>query len=102
MHLVQLLLPVYDNEGRRISDDTFAKVRRELTAEFGGVTAYLRSPATGLWQRESGEVDRDEMVMFETMVDRLDLEWWKRYRRELEGRFSQDVIVARAIAMSQL
>jgi hypothetical protein len=102
VHLVQLLLPVYDNEGRRVPDDKFAEVRRELTAEFGGVTAYLRSPATGLWQRESGEVDRDEMVMFETMVDRLDPGWWKKYRSDLEERFSQEVIVARAIAMVQL
>lgn len=102
MHLVQLLLPVYDNEGRRVPDDKFAEVRRELTAEFGGVTAYLRSPATGLWQRPSGEVDRDEMVMFETMVDRLDLGWWRKYRGELEGRFSQDVIVARALPILQL
>ena len=102
MHLVQLLLPVYDNEGRHFPDEKFAQVRRELTTEFGGVTTYVRSPATGLWQREDGQVDRDEMVMFETMVDRLDVAWWGRYRGELEGRFNQDVIVARAIEMQSL
>jgi hypothetical protein len=102
MHLVQLLLPVFDNEGQRFPEGRFAEVRHELTAEFGGVTAYLRSPATGLWQRENGEVDRDEMVMFETMVDRLDGAWWRTYRSTLEARFSQDVIVARAIEMRLL
>lgn len=102
MHLVQLLLPVYDNEDRRIPEEKFADVRRELTTEFGGVTAYLRSQAMGLWQRENGQVDRDEMVMFETMVDRLDIAWWSTYRMELERRFGQEAIVARAIEMQRL
>ncbi len=102
MHLVQVLLPVFDNEGRRFAEEAFGRVRRELTERFGGVTAYLRSPATGLWQRDDGQLDRDEMVMFETMADELDEDWWKDYRKELEQRFSQERIVARAIHMRAL
>lgn len=102
MHLVQVLLPLYDNDGHRFQDDAFARVRRELTAQFGGVTAYARAPATGLWQREDGRVDRDEMVMFEVMVDPLDRTWWKRYREDLEQRFRQDAIVARALPVASL
>src|SRR4029078_11332648 len=43
MHLVQLLLPLYDNDGHRFDETAFAAVRQELTRRFGGVTAYMRS-----------------------------------------------------------
>ena len=102
MHLVQLLLPVFDNTGARFHERLFTEVRRELTDRFGGVTAYMRSPAAGVWQREDGAVDRDEMVMVEVMVKSLDPSWWAEYRTQLERRFNQDAIVARAIAMTQL
>ena len=102
MHLVQLLLPVFDNEGARIRDDLFVDVRRELTERFGGVTAYLRSPASGLWVRHDGAVDRDDVVMVEVMVDALDRPWWRDYKRRLERAFRQDVIVVRAFAIDTL
>ena len=53
MHLVQLLLPIYDNQGMHIAESNFRDVRRELTTRFGGVTAYQRSPAAGLWRRDT-------------------------------------------------
>jgi hypothetical protein len=102
MHLVQLLLPLYDNDGRRFDEAPFAAVRRELTARFGGVTAYTRSPATGLWKKDEGTVDRDEVVIVEVMVDELDRSWWRGYGRELAERFRQDSIVVRAIAVDTL
>ena len=58
MHLVQLLLPLYDNEGRGFGETPFAAVREELTRRFGGVTAYMRSPATGLWKKSPGPCGR--------------------------------------------
>jgi hypothetical protein len=102
VHLVQVLLPVVDNDGRQFGDEMFADVRRELTSRFGGVTAYVRSPATGLWCRDDGAIDRDEMVMIEVMVDHLDATWWAEYRGQLERRFRQETIVARAIAITSL
>lgn len=47
MHLIQLLLPLYDNQGNRFDHAVFDEVQAELTERFGGVTAYLRSPARG-------------------------------------------------------
>ncbi|MET0398000.1 MAG: hypothetical protein ABW277_14460 [Longimicrobiaceae bacterium] len=70
MHLVQILLPVRDNEGRAFGRDAFARVRGELTDRFGGVTAHLRSPAEGAWRDPGGEVDRDDVVILEVMVPR--------------------------------
>lgn len=102
MYLVQILLPVYDNTGRRHHDELLVDVRRELTERFGGVTAYIRSPASGAWLREDGSVDRDQMVMVEVMTDTLQPEWWTAYRRSLEVRFVQDEIVIRALTTQRL
>jgi hypothetical protein len=102
MYLVQLLLPLYDNAGRRVPHERFAQVRDELTDRFGGVTAYLRSPAQGTWKVESGDVDRDEVVMCEVMVETLERGWWSSYRAMLEERFDQQELVVRASAIERL
>jgi hypothetical protein len=77
-------------------------VRRELTARFGGVTAFLRSPAEGRWKDSEGEVARDDVVIYEVMVEELERDWWPRYRAELARRFRQDELLVRASVVEQL
>ena len=101
MHLVQFLLPVRTG-GTRIPESRFAVVRRELTDRFGGVTAYMRAPASGLWKNDGGKVDADEVVMVETIVSELDREWWRTYRRTLEAAFEQQEILVRALPIEML
>ena len=101
-HLVQLLLPTSDNRGRRFDGSLFASTRAELVKQFGGITAYLRSPAAGAWVAPEGTVERDAVVMVEVVVDDLDRAWWRAYLRELKGRFDQEEIHARAIAVDEL
>jgi hypothetical protein len=95
--LVQILLPLRDNDGRPFGDDVHGRTRQELLERFGGVTAYQRAPAQGLWKSEDGEVAHDEVVIFEVMVDEVERDWWRQYRESLQARFRQDVIVIRAI-----
>ena len=102
MYRIQLLLPLYDNEGRAFGREAFAQVREELTERFGGVTAHLRSPAEGAWRDPDGGVDRDDVVILEVMADELDRGWWAQYRAELEERFRQDEVVVRATEMERL
>ena len=103
MHIVQFLLPLRDNERRAFPRADFEKVRTELTEHFGGVTAFLQSPASGAWkEEEQGETVRDEMLLFEVMVERLDRTWWSGYREELERRFLQERIVVRALGAEML
>jgi hypothetical protein len=102
MFLVQLLLPLFDNAGQRFPNARFAQVMDELTDRHGGVTAYMRSPAEGSWKENGGRVDRDEMVMFEVMVDSLDRAWWREYRETLEHRFAQEELVVRATTVERL
>jgi len=93
--LVQILLPVYDNNGERFPSDLYNEVRAKLTDMFGGLTAYTRAPAEGVW--ESGTtLKRDDIVVVEVMVHSLDRTWWGAYRRVLKRLFRQDQIVLRA------
>ena len=101
MYLVEILLPLYDNEGRRFAAAEFDRVSDELAERFGGVTAFRRSPAEGVW-REGGEESRDRVVIFEVMAEGVDRAWWRDYRGELERRFRQEKMVVRATEFEEL
>ncbi|MGC4066778.1 MAG: hypothetical protein QM784_19505 [Polyangiaceae bacterium] len=99
--LVQILLPLEDNDKRPYPLDAFAQVRRELVDRFGGVTVHLAAPAMGVWRDET-RVVFDSIVLFETMVEEIDRTFWSEYRRELEHRFRQHEVVVRACPMERL
>jgi hypothetical protein len=101
MHLVQILLPLYDNDGHPFGEELFTTIRSELTERFGGLTAFTSAPAEGLWKSE-GKTHHDEIVVFEVMAATLDAGWWQRYRKNLEERFSQNSILIRAQAATLL
>ncbi|MDP2054845.1 MAG: hypothetical protein Q8L75_14495 [Acidobacteriota bacterium] len=101
MHLIQILLPTQHRDGRDVGADAFTRVRAELIERFGGVTAYTRSPATGLW-KSGTEVERDQVVMVEVVVDVFDRDWWVRYRESLEDRFGQEEVHARVLAIERI
>jgi len=95
MHLVQLLLPLYSNSGVQFEPTLYTEVRNELVNQFGGITAYTRAPVHGLWQ-ESEQIVRDDLIIYEIMVETLEEEWWREYRITLENRFQQQSLVVRA------
>ena len=99
VHLVQILLPLKDNAGQQFAETDFDGLKNELATEHGGVTAYLQSPAEGLW-REGGETDTDHIVIFEVMTEEVDLPRWRKRRAELEQRFRQDKVVIRYLPLA--
>ena len=101
MQLVQILMPLFDNDGRKIEAKTFREVRAELVDRFGGLTAYMRAPAEGLWANQEG-VNRDEIVIIEVMVPEVDRAWWQALRSDLEKRLRQEMIVIRAYPIDLL
>jgi hypothetical protein len=101
MHVVEILLPLTDNEGRPFQASAFGGVRDELTKRFGGLTAFMRSPARGLTERD-GNIVKDEIVIFEVMTEALERDWWNHYRCHLEREFRQDEIVIRALEIERL
>ncbi len=102
MHLVQIFLPLYDRHGHAFPRERFDALRTGLTELFGGVTAFVRSPALGAWEDEGGRVQRDEVVLFEVMVSQLDHGWWAAYRQQLERDFDQDEVLVRAMGVEKL
>ena len=101
MKLVQILLPLRDNRGRKFKRELYAQIHRQLVKRFGGLTAHTRSPARGLWNSK-GATKRDDMIILEVMTKRFDPAWWKKYRADLEKAFRQDEIVVRAHDITQL
>lgn len=99
MHLFQILLPVQDNTGQPFPQKELDGLKDELASEHSGVTAYVQSPAEGLW-RQAGETDRDQVVIFEVMAEELDLPRWRKRRAELERRFRQDQVIIRYLPLA--
>jgi hypothetical protein len=96
-YLVQILLPLYDNKGHAFEAGEYVQLRSELADRFGGVTAYTRAPARGVWRDDTGETARDDIVIFEVMTETLDRDWWMRFRKHLEERFRQESLIVRAL-----
>lgn len=94
-HLVQILLPVADNAGIPFPDDVLHDIQAELTDKFGGVTAYSRAPAKGVW-RHRGKQQTDDIAVVEVMTVSLDVDWWRRLRKRLETLLRQETVVIRA------
>lgn len=102
MYLVQILLPLYTNERQLFPDVAYEHVRETLTERFGGVTAYQRSPALGHWKQTEAVTIRDDIVVFEVMLETLDRMWWLEYREHLRETFTQDKLIIRALPFDLL
>jgi hypothetical protein len=101
-HVVEIFLPLKDKAGRPQPREAFEQTRDELVGRFGGLTAFTRAPAEGLWEPQPGEREKDEVVIFEILADRIDRDRWAEYRRRLEERFGQDEILIRTHAVERL
>ena len=86
MHLIQILLPLYDNEGQEFPQGIYRDIGEELLARFTGLTAYTRAPAEGLWAPGGQGAKRDDIAVFEVMAPEIDQVWWTAYRQSLERR----------------
>jgi len=98
MYLVQLLIPIRDNEGVPYGPDVLPAISRSLAERFGGVTAYCRSPAKGEWHN-SQKVEHDDVVEIEVMANRLEKAWWETFP---EVSLRQKEILIRAHVVERL
>jgi hypothetical protein len=101
MKLVQILLPVRDNRGRKFKGELYSDVHSEFVRRFGGLTAYTRSPARGLWKSQ-GSTKRDDMIILEVMTSASIELGGKNIRQDLESKFRQDEIIVRAHEVTQV
>jgi hypothetical protein len=100
--LVQIILPLYTNDGHPFPPELLKQVRTELREGFGGLTAYTRAPAEGTWEDDQGSTRREDVVIVEVMTDALEREWWRNYATELARRFEQEELVVRAMQFEEL
>ena len=101
MVLIQLLLPT---NGATPTEGLapLARTRGELVDRFNGLTAYVRSPAKGLWTAPDGHTEQDEVVMVEVVTETFDRTWWRSYVATLAARFGQETIHLRAVPIEML
>lgn len=63
MYLVQLLLPLADKQGNAFPDEVLRWIQVELCERFGGLTAYTRAPAKGIWTQKGGQQKEDIVIV---------------------------------------
>lgn len=96
MKLVQLLLPLNDNNGNKFAHEIFTDIKEQLTQKYKGVTAFSQTPAEGLWKdKDSADLSKDHVVLYEVMVEEFDREWWSSFTRQLENLLKQEKIMLR-------
>lgn len=96
MHLIQILLPLYDNAGKRLPQDLYVRVREQLLERFDGLTVYTRAPADGFWVDAEKQPVHDDVIVYEVMTEDIQKEWWHNYRTLLEKLFDQQTLIIRA------
>lgn len=101
MHLIQILLPLADNDGVPFADTLLRAIQAELAERFGGVTAFSRAPAHGVWQHR-GARRQDDIIIVEVMAQELDVAWWRNFRARLEKELRQERLVVRAQTITPL
>ena len=102
MRLIQIFLPLYDNNKRRFDKALYDELRTRLKDQFGGVTLYRNTPAEGLWEDEAGKTSFDELIIAEVMIREINEEWWQQFRQRLEQVFDQEEILIRSIVFEKL
>ena len=102
MNLVQIFLPLYDNNKQFFDKSLYDELRNKLKDQFGGVTLYRNTPAEGLWKDEGGKTNYDELIIAEVMIEEPDKEWWKQFKQNLELIFNQDEILIRCVLFEKL
>lgn len=100
MHLIEIFLPLNNNDGTPQPVELFRRVREQLAEQFGGVTAFTRNPAKGISLLNDDERSEDDIIVYEVMVEAVDRLWWQSYKCDLEVRFQQEEILIRATAVS--
>ncbi|RYU91743.1 hypothetical protein [Emticicia agri] len=98
MYLIEMLLPLTDNQKKVFKSEYFEQVQHRLTEKFGGLTAFTKNPAEGLWKKSKNtKPQHDEIIIFEVITDTFDKSWWQLYKEELKRIFQQKDIVIKVL-----
>ena len=102
MHLIQIFLPLYDNNKHAFDGSVYDELRTGLKEQFGGVSFYRNAAVEGLWKDETGKTNFDELIIAEVMTRDIDKAWWQQFRQRLEQLFKQEEILIRSVVFEKL
>jgi len=99
----RLIVPKWDNSGRKIKSEEIKEIAKEVSEWFGGVTVI--PSVLGCWKNEEGKLICEENLVFEAMRDsessprdweiqkKLDEEFMRRLASKLGERFGQESVL---------
>ncbi|RFS17727.1 hypothetical protein [Emticicia sp. C21] len=100
MYQIEILLPLADNKDKPFKSEYFEQVQQHLTEKFGGLTAFTRTPAEGLWKQSKGsKATHDDIIIFEVLTPTIKKGWWQDYKEELKVIFRQEDIIIKVMKM---
>lgn len=93
--LIQIFLPLYDNDGSPFPQSEYKNLQSLLTEKFKGVTVYQRAPAKGLWKEDKETIVRDDLVIYEVVTESIDESFWSDLKEHLLRQYRQQEIMIR-------
>ena len=90
---LEFLLPLTYNNGKRIEPEKFFMVKELLLRKFGGLSIYP-IPTEGLWMDLDNNAYNENCKRFEICIkkSRKNIDWFSKYKRQLEREFKQKEI----------
>ncbi len=88
--ITQVLLPKFDNLGRRLERSHFSGFHSRMIRRYGGWTR--KGQAEGAWLSPSGQLFTDEHWVYEIGHSRRDLNFWLAEKERLKSEFDQEDI----------
>jgi inorganic pyrophosphatase len=98
--LIQLFLPVVDRDGRPFPKKFFDQVKKKLAEKFDGLSVYTNSVADGYWKNDTNSIEKDQLLVYEVMANKIDLNYWAKLKASLEKQFKQELVVVRCLSMN--
>ncbi|RZK56991.1 MAG: inorganic diphosphatase [Pedobacter sp.] len=89
---LELMIPETNAAGDKYPQGYYRDLEKELMKNFGGLTAYQRTPVAGMWQDESA-CTQQSMFVYELLLAKLDLTYWQQLKQKLEKKFAQKEIL---------
>lgn len=102
MYQIQLLLSLYNNEGKAFPSSHYEKVKLFFNDKFGGITMYTRTSVVGLWKESPHSTVKDELIIYEILSDQLEKDFWQHYKSDLQSLFQQEEMVIKACEINLL
>jgi hypothetical protein len=88
--ITQVLLPMFDNRGRRFPPASYQPFHERMVERFDGWTQ--KQKALGVWQSPGGIRYKDKHLVYEIAHKTRNLGFWRAEKERLKREFEQEEI----------